>query len=51
MRVRVRQWGRLAWEGTSRVAALEHGGIDRARAEIERRGGGPDATDAPPLGG
>ncbi len=55
MRVRVRQWGRLAWEGTSRVAALEHGGIDRggidrASAEIRRRGGSPDATDAPPLG-
>ena len=50
MRVRVRQWGRLTWEGTSRVAALEHGGIDRASAEIRRRGGSPDATDAPPLG-
>ena len=33
----------------SRVAALEHGGIDRARAEVDRRGGAADAVDAPPL--
>jgi hypothetical protein len=50
MRVRVRHLGRLVWEGASRVAALEHGGIERARAEVARRGGSPDATDAPPLG-
>lgn len=50
IRVRVRHRGRLVWEGESRVAALEHGGIDRARAEVLRRGGHPDATDGPPVG-
>ncbi len=49
MTVCVRRRGRLVWEGESRVAALEHGGIERARAEIDRRGGAPDAVDAPPL--
>jgi hypothetical protein len=48
MRVAVRHRGRLVWEGQSTVAALEHGGIDRARAEIERRGQGPHGVDAPP---
>ena len=48
MRVAVRRRGRLVWEGQSTVAALEHGGIDRARAEIERRGHGPQGVDAPP---
>jgi hypothetical protein len=49
MKVSVRRRGRLLWEGRSAVAALEHGGIDRARAEIDRRGGAQDAVDAPPL--
>jgi hypothetical protein len=49
MAVRVRRRVRVVWEGESTVAALEHGGIDRARAEIARRGGAPDAVDAPPL--
>nr|WP_241732828.1 tocopherol cyclase family protein [Aeromicrobium phoceense] len=48
MRVTVRHRGSVAWEGESHVAALEHGGIDRARAEVTRRGHGPDAEDAPP---
>ncbi|WP_204163926.1 tocopherol cyclase family protein [Nocardioides solisilvae] len=48
MTVSVRERGRLVWEGRSEVAALEHGGIDRARAEVARRGHGPDAVDAPP---
>lgn len=48
MRVRVRRRGRLVWEGESGVAALEHGGIDRARAEVERRGHGPHVVDAQP---
>jgi hypothetical protein len=50
MRVRVRRRGRVLWEGESRVAALEHGGIERARAEVLRRGGSVDAVDAAPLG-
>jgi hypothetical protein len=50
MRVTVRRWGRLVWQGTSRLAALEHGGLERARAEVVRRGGPPEASDCPPLG-
>ena len=50
MRVRVRRWGRLVWEDESRLAALEHGGIQRAREEILRRGGHVDVVEAPPLG-
>ncbi|MBU6336220.1 MAG: hypothetical protein KGR19_00185 [Acidobacteria bacterium] len=49
MRVEVRRHGRLAWAGESPVAALEHGGIERAKAEIIRRGGDPDAPDAAPV--
>ncbi|HEX6248928.1 MAG TPA: tocopherol cyclase family protein [Nocardioidaceae bacterium] len=49
MEVIVRRRGRLVWSGRSQVAALEHGGIRRARAEVARRGGDPEATDAPPL--
>lgn len=49
MQVRVLRGGRLVWEGTSEVAALEHGGIARAQAEVSRRGGTPDAVDAPPI--
>lgn len=47
--VEVRRHGRLAWAGESPVAALEHGGIDRARAEIARRGGDPSAPDCAPV--
>ncbi len=48
MHVTVRHRGRIVWSDTSDLAALEHGGIDRARAEVLRRGHGPDAVDAPP---
>ncbi len=48
MHVRVRRFGRVVWQGRSRIAALEHGGIERARAEVLRRGGHPDATDHSP---
>jgi hypothetical protein len=37
MSVRVRNHGRLVWEGTSRLAGLEHGGLERAAAEARRR--------------
>lgn len=46
--VTVRRGGRVYWRGETRMAALEHGGVDRARAEVLRRGGRADATDAPP---
>ncbi|TNC42431.1 tocopherol cyclase family protein [Mumia zhuanghuii] len=49
MHVTVRRRGRVVWEGESHLAALEHGSIDRARTEVVRRGGGPDAVDAPPV--
>ena len=48
MQVSVRRGGRLVWSGESALAALEHGGIDRARAELARRGHADDATGAPP---
>lgn len=44
-----RRGGELVWQGESALAALEHGGIERARAEVLRRGGGPDDTGAPPV--
>jgi hypothetical protein len=49
MRVRVRRRGRLVWEDESSLAALEHGGIERAAAEVRRRGGDADDVDAPPV--
>lgn len=49
MRVTVRRSGRIFWEGESHLAALEHGGIERARAEVRRRGHGIEAVDAPPV--
>ena len=48
LKVSVRKRGRLVWEGESHLAALEHGGIDRARAEIVRRGGRRDDVEAAP---
>lgn len=46
--VTVHRRGRLWWRGTSRTAALENGGVERARVEMRRRGHGPDATCAAP---
>jgi hypothetical protein len=37
MTVRVRHHRRLVWEGTSSLAGLEHGGLERAAAEVRRR--------------
>lgn len=37
MSVQVRNRGRLVWEGTSHLAGLEHGGLQRAAAEERRR--------------
>ncbi len=48
LRVDVRRHGRLVWSGHSRVAALEHGGLARAEAELRRRGIPLGAVDAPP---
>lgn len=49
--VTVRRRGQVRWRGESTLAALEHGGVARARAEVLRRGGGPDDTGAPPIPG
>ena len=48
LRVTVRKRGRLVWQDESSLAALEHGGIERARAEVVRRGGHPDDVQASP---
>lgn len=48
MEVRVRRRGRTVWEGASSLAALEHGGLERAEAELRRRGIPQGATDAAP---
>lgn len=40
--------GRVAWRGVSQLAALEHGGIERAVAEVRRRGGSARAAHAAP---
>ena len=37
MSVQLRHHGRLVWEGTSALAGLEHGGLERAAAEARRR--------------
>ncbi len=49
MDVIVRDRGRELWRGSSRLAALEHGGIERAVAETRRRGAAAFAADAAPL--
>lgn len=48
MRVVVAYRGRTVWAGESPLAALEHGGVERARAEVVRRGGAITDTDAAP---
>lgn len=40
--------GTVVWRGESEVAALEHGGLERAAAEAARRGR-PDAAAVPPV--
>lgn len=47
MHVVVRRRGRPVWSGESALAALEHGGIDRAAAEAARRGAAGAAAVAP----
>ncbi len=48
MTVTLRRRGREVFGGRSPLAALEHGGIARARAEATRRGAHAEAPDAPP---
>lgn len=49
LEVTVRRRGRVVWAGRSVLAGLEHGGLDRARAELVRRGLDPSATHAAPI--
>ena len=41
--------GRVVWSGESRLAALEHGGLERAEAEARRRGAPEGASAVAPL--
>ncbi|NLA55286.1 MAG: hypothetical protein GX859_03145 [Corynebacterium humireducens] len=50
LEVTVSRFGRHMWSGRSTLAALEHGGLDRAAAELRRRGLDPTRPDAPPEG-
>lgn len=46
--VDVRRFGRHVWSGESPLAGLEHGGLARAQAELDRRGARTGAFAAPP---
>lgn len=46
--VTVRREGVEVWGGTSYLAGLEHGGLDRAAAEMQRRGAPAGAEGIPP---
>ncbi len=48
--VRVRRFGKHVWTGHTSLAALEHGGLARARKELLRRGLDPSLPSAPPTG-
>ena len=48
LEVTVRRRGRVVWAGRSELAGLEHGGLDRAKAELVRRGLDASAAYAPP---
>ncbi|MGN6132557.1 MAG: tocopherol cyclase family protein [Nocardioidaceae bacterium] len=48
LRVEVHRHRKRVWAGETTLAALEHGGIERARAEVVRRGYGADASGASP---
>lgn len=46
--ISVRRGSRLVWRAETLLAGLEHGGLDRAAAELRRRGAPAGATDSPP---
>lgn len=46
--VTVRRFGRHVWSDRTTLAALEHGGLERAADELRRRGLDPTRVDAPP---
>lgn len=49
LEVRVHRFGRHVWSGRTSLAALEHGGLSRARDELRRRGLDPTLPSAPPF--
>ncbi|RBM04411.1 hypothetical protein C1H84_03365 [Glutamicibacter soli] len=49
LKVTVRRHGLLVWEGSTALAALEHGGLARARQELRRRGLDDTLPSAPPV--
>ena len=49
LEVRVHRFGRHVWTGRTSLAALEHGGLERAAAELRRRGLDPELPSAPPV--
>ena len=49
LRIRVRRFGRHVWSGRTSLAALEHGGLERARAELRRRGLDAELESAGPV--
>lgn len=48
LNVSVYRFGRHVWSGSTTLAALEHGGLDRAQRELCRRGLDPTLPSAPP---
>lgn len=48
LEITVHRFGRRVWTGSTQLAALEHGGLERAENELMRRGYEPGRTDAPP---
>ena len=49
LEVEVRRHGKPVWSDRSPLAALEHGGLDRAEAELRRRGVPVGQTGAAPV--
>ncbi len=47
--VRVSRFGRPVWQGKTSLAALEHGGLERAQNELRRRGLGDGRESAGPV--
>lgn len=49
LEVTVSHRGQVVWAGSTTSAALEHGGLDLAEAELRRRGAPTGAVAAPPV--
>lgn len=49
MKIRVERFGRPVWSGMTTLAALEHGGLQRAQSELLRRGLDSSLSSAGPV--